>query len=136
MVLPGIQALFGFQLIAVFRQEFGDTLSIGEQRLHVVAIALSVVAIAIIMDAGGIAPADRPAGSKRDLHPRVQPSAVVEYVAVGRQYLHRRLFDRAAYAGALVAAALLGILVVLWFVVPHVQAFLAGSMNRARDGGR
>ena len=32
MVLPGIQALFGFQLVAVFNQSFGEKLSSGEQR--------------------------------------------------------------------------------------------------------
>jgi hypothetical protein len=31
MVLPGIQALFGFQLIAVFNQNFGESLSRGNR---------------------------------------------------------------------------------------------------------
>ncbi|MDQ2943358.1 MAG: hypothetical protein M3R21_06785 [Candidatus Dormibacteraeota bacterium] len=34
MVLPGIQALFGFQLIAVFNQTFSQRLSPAEQYLH------------------------------------------------------------------------------------------------------
>jgi len=37
MVLPGIQALFGFQLIAVFNQGFGEKLSHGAQMVHVPA---------------------------------------------------------------------------------------------------
>ena len=41
MVLPGIQALFGFQLIAVFNQGFGEKLSHGQQVLHLVAIVLA-----------------------------------------------------------------------------------------------
>src|SRR5437667_12549915 len=49
MVLPGIQALFGFQLVAVFTQRFGELLSGGEQQLHLLAIALVAVAIALIM---------------------------------------------------------------------------------------
>ena len=49
MVLPGIQTLFGFQLIAVFNSRFADDLSRLDQVLHFVAITLVVVAIALIM---------------------------------------------------------------------------------------
>jgi hypothetical protein len=49
MVLPGIQALFGFQLIAVFNQGFGEKLSSFDQHLHLVAIALSVVSAGLVM---------------------------------------------------------------------------------------
>ena len=49
MVLPGLQALFGFQLIAVFSTRFADDLTPAEQRLHLLAILLVVVAIALIM---------------------------------------------------------------------------------------
>src|SRR6266481_2681346 len=38
MVLPGIQALFGFQLIAVFNARFEEKLSFSELRLHLLAI--------------------------------------------------------------------------------------------------
>jgi hypothetical protein len=49
MVLPGIQALFGFQLIAVFNERFDKALSGGEQSLHLVAICLVSAAVALIM---------------------------------------------------------------------------------------
>jgi hypothetical protein len=49
MVLPGIQALFGFQLIAVFNSAFDQKLSSAEQGFHLFAIALVAIAIAIIM---------------------------------------------------------------------------------------
>jgi len=49
MVLPGIQALFGFQLIAVFSDGFANKLTRAEQRLHFFAIGLVAAAIAIIM---------------------------------------------------------------------------------------
>jgi hypothetical protein len=49
MVLPGIQALFGFQLIAVFNQGFREQLTAGEQRLHLGAITLVVLAVALVM---------------------------------------------------------------------------------------
>src|SRR3954468_17588190 len=49
MVLPGIQALFGFQLIAVFNEGFAEKLDPGQQRLHLVATGLVAIAVALIM---------------------------------------------------------------------------------------
>lgn len=49
MVLPGIQTLFGFQLIAVFNSTFNEKLSSTEQYLHLAAIILVVIAIALVM---------------------------------------------------------------------------------------
>jgi len=49
MVLPGIQALFGFQLIAVFNSSFGEKLTSTEQTLHLGAIVLVTIAIALVM---------------------------------------------------------------------------------------
>jgi hypothetical protein len=49
MVLPGIQALFGFQLIAVFNASFGDKLSPELQVLHYAAIVLTVLCTALVM---------------------------------------------------------------------------------------
>jgi uncharacterized protein YacL len=48
MVLPGIQAVFGFQLIAVFNNGF-NSLKPSERFLHLVALLLVAVAIALIM---------------------------------------------------------------------------------------
>ena len=48
MVLPGIQALFGFQLIAVFNQGF-RSLSSTDQLIYYAALLLIAVAIAVIM---------------------------------------------------------------------------------------
>src|SRR5580700_2477083 len=48
MVLPGIQAFFGFQLIAVFNSRFQD-LTHTEQILHLVALLMLAVSIALIM---------------------------------------------------------------------------------------
>lgn len=49
MVLPGIQALFGFQLTVVFNPGFSQKLDHAKQQLHFVAIALLAVAIVLIM---------------------------------------------------------------------------------------
>ncbi|MGE5414289.1 MAG: DUF6328 family protein [Syntrophomonadaceae bacterium] len=48
MVLPGIQALFGFQLIAVFSQGFAG-LEEGLKVLHLAATVLTAIAIALVM---------------------------------------------------------------------------------------
>jgi hypothetical protein len=48
MVLPGIQALFGFQMIAVFNERF-QRLPASAQQLHIAAIAFVALAIALVM---------------------------------------------------------------------------------------
>jgi uncharacterized protein DUF6328 len=64
MVLPGIQALFGFQLIAVFNARFAQLPS-HEQYLHFGSLLLVTLAIALIMtpaayhrliERGGVSP--------------------------------------------------------------------------------
>ena len=49
MVLPGIQALFGFQLIVVFSEHFRDSIDAAGRMLHMAAIVFVAVAIALIM---------------------------------------------------------------------------------------
>ncbi|HZI84601.1 MAG TPA: DUF6328 family protein [Casimicrobiaceae bacterium] len=48
MVLPGIQALFGFQLIAAFNARFTE-LAPGDRVVHLASLALVALAIALIM---------------------------------------------------------------------------------------
>src|SRR3954462_2993663 len=48
MVLPGIQALFGFQLVAVFNQKFWD-LTASHRIVHLIAIGLVALAVALVM---------------------------------------------------------------------------------------
>jgi hypothetical protein len=49
MVLPGLQALFGFQLIAVFNDRFSHDLPDPGKRLHLAAVVLTALAIGLIM---------------------------------------------------------------------------------------
>ena len=49
MVLPGIQALFGFQLIAVFNQNFKQSLSNAEQIVHLAALLLVAVSAILVV---------------------------------------------------------------------------------------
>ncbi|HWA45057.1 MAG TPA: DUF6328 family protein [Hypericibacter adhaerens] len=48
IILPGIQALFGFQLIAIFNVGFGR-LSRLDQHLHLVALVLVAISVALVM---------------------------------------------------------------------------------------
>lgn len=48
MLLPGVQALFGFQTIAVFNQRF-TKLALLERNSHLVALTLVVIAVALLI---------------------------------------------------------------------------------------
>ena len=49
MILPGVQALLGFQLIAVFSAAFEERLSPFEQRIHLLALAFLAIAGALVI---------------------------------------------------------------------------------------
>lgn len=49
MVQPGVQALFGFQLIAVFNETFHERLTDLERDLHLVAVGLCILTIIAIL---------------------------------------------------------------------------------------
>lgn len=48
MVLPGIQALFGFQTMAVFNQRFAE-MPLGVEQAYLVALGLLIVSIGLLM---------------------------------------------------------------------------------------
>ena len=125
MVLPGIQALFGFQLIAVFNQGFGEKLSSAEQVLHLGAIALVAVAVALVM-----APAayHRQSGARVVTEHFLQISTRVLLwsmlpLALGiciDFYLIARIILGTSVV-AVLAAVLLAIFIVFWFALPRVE---------------
>ena len=131
MVLPGIQALFGFQLIAVFSERFARELSQGEQRLHLLAIGLVALAIVLIMTPAAY-------------HRQTDPERVTEgFVRISTRLLLASLWPLALAicldfylvgrilvgAGPMLwlAALLFAAFVLLWFVLPRV-----GRLRRAR----
>jgi hypothetical protein len=124
MVLPGIQALFGFQLIAVFSDRF-QHLSQHEQQLHFASIALVVLATGLIMT---------PAAYHRHQEAReVTQSFIVvstRLLLIGMVPLAFALALDVYLIGQLIlspglarniAWGLLGLLVFLWFVFPRVK---------------
>jgi len=131
MVLPGVQALFGFQLIAVFNQRF-EALDPLLQRIHLAAVCLVVIAIALIMS---------PAAFHRQTHPHhvtegllrvttrfINASLVPLMLGLALDlYLVAMMITASAQLAALLAVAAIAGFGFLWFIFPHVS-----SAGRAR----
>ena len=125
-VLPGIQALFGFQLIAVFNDGFKQ-LAPAEQATHFLALILIALAIALIMT---------PAAYHRQVEQRSVSQFFVTLASwlvatamiplmLGlclEMHLLGRLIFGDARISAGIALTLLMIFAVLWFVFPWVMA--------------
>lgn len=123
MVLPGIQALFGFQLIAVFSERFDQALGDTGKRLHLAAVVLTALAIGLIM-----APAAYHRQAERDRASRyfanyasllttvaMAPLAISLAVEVA---LVAFLVTGQPAAGTLIGTAVILFLVSLWYLFP------------------
>jgi len=136
MVLPGIQALFGFQLIAVFNQGFAEKLSPAEQILHLLAFGMVAVATALI-----ITPAAYHRQAEREqvseyfvrLASRLLTVALLFLLAATSldAFLVARIVTGVAGISAAIAAALALVFFGLWFVFPRI-----GRRLRRRSTGR
>jgi len=137
MVLPGIQALFGFQLIAIYNARFETELAAYEQRLHLLAIVLVALAIALIM-----APAAYHRQAERgrisryfiDLSSNLLTWALAPLLVgiVLEVYLICRIVLESVPASFAIAAGMLVIFVGLWFVFPRLKA--EHRRNDSRSG--
>ena len=133
MVLPGIQALFGFQLIVVFNPAFSEKLSLAERGFHLTAIGLIVVSIAMVM---------APAAFHRQRDPEsVSESFIVIatrlllysmfplMLALGLEFfLIARVITNNMLLSILLAMALVSFFSTLWFLLPRsrkLQRFFA-----------
>ncbi|MFL5488546.1 MAG: DUF6328 family protein [Gemmatimonadaceae bacterium] len=123
-VVPGMQALFGFQLIAVFSEGFRERLSPAERILHLAALVLLTIAIVLVM-----APAA--------LHRQTEPTAVSErFITISSRllmasmaplaagicldvYVVARVIVGSRVVAGTVAAALLGVFIVFWLLLPR-----------------
>jgi hypothetical protein len=124
-VVPGMQALAGFQLIAVFNSAFRELLSPTEQVLHLLAIVLVTIAIVLVM-----APAA--------LHRQMEPLAVSRrFITISSRllmasmapltagfcidvYLVARVIIETRAAAAMIAAGVLGVFILFWLVLPRL----------------
>ncbi|HXF17789.1 MAG TPA: DUF6328 family protein [Burkholderiales bacterium] len=126
-ILPGIQALFGFQLIAIFNDGFDTKLSSSEQDLHLAAISLVAVAVVLIM---------APAAYHRQTGPMkvnarfitvasraallamiaLMLGLTLDFYVVAQVVLGERKWS------LLLAALLCGLIVTVWFMLPRTRA--------------
>jgi hypothetical protein len=129
IVLPGIQVLFGFQLATVFSSGFTTLLDHGEQRLHLLAIALVAIAIALIMTPAAYHRQTEPEHaseafirvSTRLLLASMPPLAVaicLDFFLVARVILGNGILGDGLVAW--LAAGLLMVFAGLWFVLPWI----------------
>jgi Family of unknown function (DUF6328) len=123
MVLPGIQALFGFQLIAVFNEGFGDKLSHVQQVVHLVALVLTVIATVLVMTPAAVHRQAEPKEvserfvwlSSNILLAAMYPLAVAIALDV---YVVAGIVTGSHAVGAVLAVGLLIVFVALWIFVP------------------
>jgi Family of unknown function (DUF6328) len=125
MVLPGVQALFGFQLIAVFNRPFATRLLPYEQWMHLAALALVAVSIALLMTPAAL---HRQSGSRRatERFLRVAGRLLLAsmpplMLAMGIDfYLIAHLVLLEAEPAAAAALVLVAFFALCWFVFPRV----------------
>ncbi len=123
MILPGIQALFGFQLIAVFSSRFAEDLSGSQQALHLLAIALVVVATALIMTPAAY---HRAAGVREVTSRFLEVSAFLLLAPLAAAltidfYLIASLTLGDATRAGVLAALLAALIIFLWAIFPHLR---------------
>lgn len=130
MVLPGIQALFGFQLMVVFQQAFDEKLNVSERRLHLLAIALIAGAIALVVPAAYHRQTDP--GRVSDHFIRLSSALLLWSMlplALGiclDFYLIARLITERESLAMVLAMLLLAFFSAFWIALPR--------LNRSRDG--
>jgi hypothetical protein len=127
MVLPGIQALFGFQLIAVFNQRFAEQLTKGEQIAHYIAIAFVATAVGLVMAPAAL---HRQNGGREvsddflNIASRLLLLSMfplmfgicLDFYLIGCLILHDSTLS------AVFAVVLLGVFSFLWFVLPRCNS--------------
>ncbi len=141
VVLPGVQALFGFQTIAVFSERFED-LAYYAKMCHALGMIMVIVSVAMVMTPAiyyrtcrGHATSAMVKRSSRMIRGALGPLAaglaldmftVIYVVADGMSA--RFAFSLAAGIGTL------ALLFCLWFVLPHNARKMAKQSNTALNG--
>jgi|SRR5690348_7905287 hypothetical protein len=124
MILPGVQAILGFQLIAVFNQRF-ETLSALEQYAHLAAFFLVALAMGLLITPAAYhRQVERGAVSREfvDLASTLLSLALMPLIAglAIDAYLLVRLVVHDTAPALACAGALALVLVGLWFGLPQL----------------
>lgn len=131
MVLPGVQAILGFQLMAIFNQRF-EQLSHGEQLVHLASFLLTATAMGLIMAPAAyhrLVERDRVSRRFVNLSSTLLCAAMLPFIAAVAldAYLVSRMVLQDTLPSLLVAGATVLILGGLWFGLP------LGERRRRRD---
>ncbi len=125
MVLPGIQALFGFQLVAVFNQGFKLNLNQTEQTVHLIALLLvALAAILVVAPAAYHRQADHQISkhfvelSSRFLAWAMVPLAYGTCLDI---YLVARVILESRLVSIIIAAIVAVIYTWTWFIFPKIR---------------
>ena len=129
MILPGIQALFGFQLIAVYNNRFTD-LARMDQSLHFVSLACTAVSVAFIMTPAAyhrsigvqVVTQQFIRNSTRLLLASMPPLGIA--ISIDFYIVGRLIFD-AAWP-AIVGAVLCALFFFMWLALPRSKALQDG----------
>ena len=123
-VVPGMQALFGFQLVAVFSASFKQDLTSAERVIHLVAILLVTVAIALVMAPAALHRQSEPMSVSRrfiETSSRLLMASMVP-LAAGiclDVYIIARVLLGTVTGAATIAVIMLAVFVVFWRVLPQ-----------------
>ena len=123
-VVPGMQALFGFQLVAVFSQVFYEKLTSTERDLHLAAIVLVVIAIVLVMAPTAVHRQSEPLTVSRRfitissqlLMASMAPLAIGMCLEI---YIVARVSLGTNAGAAVIAVVLLAVFVTFWLLVPR-----------------
>ena len=137
MVLPGIQAIFGFQLIAVFSERFESELLPCERYIHLAAIVLVAISMALIMAPAAFHRQAEPGIISQyfvDLASRLLTMAMLPLLlaVVLEVFLVARLIAHSLALSVGVALVVLALFAYLWFAFPRL-AWLRRSLPGTRD---
>ena len=124
MLLPGVQALMGFQLMAAFNQRF-EQFSPGEQIMHFAAFLLLALTMGLLMaPAAYHRQAERCMVTERfvKMSSRLLTIAMVPFIAgiCLDTYLLGKMILKETAPAILAAGAALVVFVGLWFVLPQL----------------
>jgi hypothetical protein len=127
MVLPGIQALFGFQLIAVFNTPFKQLLSWHEQLAHLAALGLVGVAVGMLMAPAAFHRLSEPTEGTRSF---LRLASILLAIGMGfllagtsiDAWLIARVICSSTTWASVFSGTLSTILLSLWYIGPLVRA--------------
>src|SRR6476620_2244399 len=123
-VVPGMQALFGFQLIAVFSTAFKGELSPAERVLHLVALVLVTIALVLVMAPTAVHRQTEPESVSRrfiTISSRLLMASMIP-LAIGiclDVYIVARVIVDSREVAGIVAASLLAVFIVFWLLLPR-----------------